>query len=205
MKMWRIVLLLPPAMVIGGDSVMALDEDHRAFVAASWVSPQSDREFDFGASSGTVEVAGGLGWSLGGEWRWTRLMGLEAAYRRVTHDIEFDGDAAGQTDVAAVDTSLLFHFLASDRVDLYGGPTISFMDWGDLDLDEDAAALTGEETLDIEGKSAWGLVAGADVGVSERLAVGFSLRWLNLEIDLGDLGEVGVFPFEARLGLGVRW
>lgn len=202
---WRSVLLLSPAMIIGGDSVMALGEDHRAFVAASWVSPQSDGSIDFGTTRGNVEVAGALGWSLGGEWRWTRLLGFEVDYRFVTHEIEVEGDLAGQTDISALDLSLLFHFLASDLVDLYGGPTISFMEWGDLDLDDDAEALTGGKSLDLEGKSAWGLAVGADIGVSQRLAVVLGLRWLNQEIDFGDLGEVGVFPFEGRVGLGVRW
>ena len=169
------------------------------------MSPQSDSEIDFGTTTETVEVAGAMGWSLGGEWRWIRQLGLELVYAGVTHDIEVDGDAVGEADMSSIDVTLNVHFLDSQRLDLYGGPTISFTDWGELSLDAGGMALTGEDDLDVEGKSAWGLSAGVDIGLAERFAIVVGVRWLNQEIDLGEFGEVGVFPFQGRLGFGVRW
>jgi len=199
------LLLAITAMALSGSPAMALGEDHRAFVAATYVSPQSDSSIDFGATRETVEVADAMGWSLGGEWRWSRFLGIELAYAVATHDIEIAGEAVGDIHVFFLDMVFNVHFLDSGRVDFYGGPTISFTDWGEMSLDADGMALTGEDELDVEGNSTWGLSAGIDIGLAERFAIIAGVRWVNQEIDLGDFGELSVFPFQGRLGFGVRW
>ncbi len=198
MSMKRLGVL---AVVVGATALQpafAQDNKFKLFGAASYVSPLSDEDVDFGTVRESVQAANDLGWEFGFEIRANKLIGIEVSYLNVTQDIEVDGDAIGDVDLTPWNGSLNFHILPTKVVDFWVGPSVAYVDWGNVNTDSGP-------TIETDNEFAYGASLGIDIGLGEAVAITGGLRWLKLDLPLEDLSDVGVDPLFARVGIAFRF
>jgi outer membrane protein W len=170
----------------------------RVWVAMSYVSPLSESDQNVGGVTEAVKASDEMGWQLGAEFR-SGMLGLAVDYMKSKHDLSASAAGLlGNTEFSPISGSLLWH-LPGGQLDFYGGPTASWVNWSDLELS------TGG-SLKLDGTFAYGLTVGAELPLSTGLAVGGSLRWLNLDAKASDTDEtVSVDPLISNLSLSFRF
>jgi len=184
----------------GVHSATAQERPYRTkiFAAAAYVAPLGESDHDFGGVVDSVKVADKLGWEFGLAGRWNRLIGFELSYLNATQDVEFDGTTVGEIDLEPISATLEFHLVPTRFVDLWVGPTASWVRWSDLHL---AAGGRIEGSADF----AWGATVGLDIGLAEHLALTGAVRYLDANADLEGFDSLAVDPLFARVGLAVRY
>ncbi|HKY34214.1 MAG TPA: outer membrane beta-barrel protein [Candidatus Polarisedimenticolia bacterium] len=170
----------------------------KIFGAASYVSPLSEDDVTIGTVRDSVQASDELGWNVGFEARFSKVVGLEVDYVNVTNDVEFGDDVIGEVDMQPLSATLNFHVIPTGIVDLYVGPTASYFIFGDVELDD----LGDVET---DNELAYGASVGLEIGLGDTLAIMGGLRWLKVDLDFEDTVETGVDPLFSRLGLALRF
>jgi outer membrane protein W len=153
-----------------------------------------------------VEAADQVGWNLGAEARLGKIIGFELDYINATQDIEVDGAVFGSASFSPFTLTLNFHVIPTRFVDLYFGPSYSYVNWGDLELNQQGQAFFGSSGLGTESEHAWGAAIGLDVSFLKHFAITGGLRYLDVDLrpSSGDQ-SVGVDPLIGRLGVAVRF
>lgn len=173
----------------------ALEYKFRVYGAAAYVVPVADS--DFGSIS--TEAAETLGWEIGVEWKPTNLLGIELAYLNADPEIEQTGTTVGEISLEPINLSANFHLLRMKILTLWVGPTVSYANWGNLEL-------SGGGDIETDSEFAYGASAGVNVSLIKLLALQAGVRWLKLDVTDSVTGEtLDVDPFFVNLGLALRF
>lgn len=173
----------------------------KAYAMAAYVAPLSETNQDVGGVTDAVKASKEFGFNLGLEFKATSMLGIELDYLYAKHDVESDASGVlGETTFQPISATLNFHVPAMPKVDLYGGPTLAYVNWGDLEVTSSPGT-----TVKIDPETAFGISAGADIGLAPTLALTGGLRWLNLKAKPEGGSEVDVNPLFARIGLAAKF
>jgi len=189
-------ILAAGGIALAAPAAQAQDEyNWKVFLSGAYVDPLSDTEID-GAD---VNLSSEFGYEVGVEWRPVNRLGFELAYLDVTQDVEIDGDTFGEIDFNPMNLTLNFHVINRNAFNWYIGPTISFVDWGDLEV-------PGQGSADVDSETTYGASTGLTIGLGETFALQFGVRWLTSTAESSELDdEVDVDPLFATIGVAFRF
>ena len=203
MRKWMLAtIVIALAMAV---PAQAQDVKFKVFAAAASVSPLSDDNVTIGEVTDTIEASSQTGWDIGFEWRMSKLFGLEVDYLNATHDVDFGGTTIGETDFQPMSATLNFHLIHTKLIDFYLGPTVSYVNWGNIDLNEEGQDLTDELGIPTDSEVAYGASVGIDVGLGKSFAIVGGIRYLLVDLTPQDGDGVGVDPLIARVGVAFRF
>ena len=192
-------VVLAALLLLGSTAVMADDPPKfKIFGGLSYVAPLGEEDVTIDNVEDSIEESEEVGWTVGMEFRFNKILGLEMDYVNATNDIEFGGQTIGDVHMQPLSATLNFHIIPTKVVDLYLGPTASYFIWGDVDIDDVGEFKTDNEV-------AWGASLGLDIGIGKAFAITGGLRWLNADIEPEDLDKIGVDPLFGRLGVAFRF
>ena len=166
-------------------------------------------------SGGQVHAGGNaeLGVSIAAEYRLTELIGLEVAtVFAKSPDIDDTTDAnnneigEGPSFVPVI-AGVNFHLVDSAKIDMYVGPRVAFVQFGDFDLNID-----GQNTaFDVDSEFAWGATAGINYRIGDgRWSLIAEATYLDVDMNITQQGEstsiVNRFdPLIVNLGASFRF
>ena len=182
----------------------AQDVKFKVFGAAAYVSPLSSEDVTLGSVTDSIEAASQTGWDLGFEWRISKLLGLEFDYVNATQDVEFGGTTIGETDLQPLSATLNFHLIHTEVIDFYVGPTFSYVNWGNIDLNQAGQDATGALGVPTDSETAYGASVGLDIGLGKNFAIVGGVRFLKLDLAT-DENSVAVDPLISRVGVAFRF
>jgi hypothetical protein len=79
------------------------------------------------------------------------------------------------------------------------GPTVSYIDWSEVELN-------GGGRLDVDSETTFGASTGMTIGLGDTFAFQAGLRWLDASVDSPSLpDEVSVDPLFASVGIAFRF
>lgn len=170
----------------------------KVFGGVSYVAPLGEDDVDIGAITDSIEASEVLGWTVGLESRFNKIVGLEIDYVNSTNDIEFGGSTIGEVQIQPLSATLNFHLVPTGIVNLYLGPTASYFIFGDADVDPLGS-------LDVDNEFAYGASLGLEIGLGGTVAVLGGIRWLKVDIRPDGSDEIPLDPLYSRLGLALRF
>lgn len=173
----------------------------------------------------TLEPQSEIALLLAYERRFTDLFGLEFVVWNAKHDLDgrFQGEywlldsdtgelietgplqfteTLGDVKMTPLTAGINFHLTRQSRFDLYVGPTIGYVSYGDLGV--------GEEKLSLDGDFTWGATVGVDLpfGAKGWMFTG-ALRYLDTEASPDELGpgdeSLDVSPWVVQVSAGYRF
>ena len=186
-----------------------------------WVDRDARLSAAGGEGSG-VEVGtdGAIGFALALERRLTRRLGLELGALIADPDVELDtsrGVGASRlgigegVDLRSITLGLNVHLTPDQAVDLYAGPLLAHVDYGNLRF----AGQAGEETFDIGVSGSDSFTIGAQIGADiplggSRWSVNLLARYLDSSLDVvsGEEREVRQLNYDPLIlgaGVGLRF
>jgi len=173
----------------------------------------------------TVEADDALGFAFGYERRLTDLIGLDFNLFQANHDVDgtlsgiariIDNttgaildetpleltETVGDVDVTPVLVGANFHVSRGRSFDLYLGPFLGYVLYGDLEIEG--------EKVSIDDDLAFGAVLGVDVPFrGDRWTFCAALRYLNTKAEPKDMAPedspLDVKPWIAQVGFGRRF
>ena len=168
--------------------------DWKVFLSGAYITPLNDSEID----GDTVEAASEFGYEFGVEWKFSDRFGFEFAYADATQDVEVNGVKFGEIDFNPMNLTFNFHLIDRNAFNWYLGPTVSFVDWGNLEV-------SGIGSESIESETGYGVSTGLAIGLGETFAIQFGARYIqaSAEDSVGD--EVDVDPLFATIGVAFRF
>jgi outer membrane protein W len=168
--------------------------DFRLFVGGAFVEPLNDSNI----GSVNFETSSEVGIELAGEWRFSRL-GFEVAYLDAEQDLEANGNPIGDIDLKPWNFTLNFHVIDGDFFNWFIGPTLSYVDWGDLKLQSGNSVETDSETT-------WGVSTGILFGLGDTFGIELGLRYIDSAVESQNIPQdVAVDPLFARVGVSFRF
>ncbi len=178
----------------------------KVFGGPAYVAPLNDSNISFGAVTDAIKAEDHIGWNLGIEGRFNRLIGIELDYLNAKQDVSFGGSTIGDTTFQPVTASANFHLIPSKHFDFYLGPSFSWVNWGDIKLSTSGSDVVPPGTdTGLDSDTAWGAQVGIDFGFGEHFAVGAGLRWINTEMKLNSGQTISVEPLIARITAAFRF
>lgn len=172
-----------------------------------------------------LEADAAVGVSFAYERRFGNLLGLEVSLLGTSHDVtgrmkgvarlirnsdnaildevEVDeSDTVGEIDVTPLLVGANFHVTSGRSVDLYMGPFVGYVMYGDLDIQG--------EKIDMDDNVAYGLVVGIDVPFGKgRWVFNGAARYMKTEAEPNESGPdamaLTVDPFVLQVGVGYRF
>jgi outer membrane protein W len=192
------LLLAVGSIALAATGAQAQEEsgeyDWKFFVGGAYIMPLSDSEID----GDTVEASSEFGLELGVEWKFSDRFGFEFAYTDATQDVEVSGTAFGEIDFNPMNLTFNFHLIDRNAFNWYLGPTVSMIDWGDLEV-------PGFGSESIESETGYGVSTGIAIGLGQTFAIQFGARYIqaSAEDSFGD--EVDVDPLFASVGVAFRF
>lgn len=189
-------ILAAGGIALAAPGAQAQDEyNWKVFISGAYVDPLSDSD----VSGSEVSLSSEFGYEFGVEWRPVNRLGFEFAYLDVTQDVDVDGTTFGEIDFNPMNLTVNFHVINRSAFNWYIGPTVSFVDWGDLEV-------PGQGTADIDSETTYGASTGLTIGLGDTFALQFGVRWLDSTAESSDLGdEVDVDPLFATVGVAFRF
>jgi len=193
---------------------------------AGWAGPTGEWTGDLlmteGVSVTKLKADSAIGPQLSLEYRFTRLIGGELSVLQSSHEITETESFLlvphhakfGQVTERPVLLGANFHVTKNRKIDLYFGPVIGWVIWGDL---KPSAAAQQEVTIGaikMRDDFAWGVNIGVDVPFARHWAVSFDLRRLDygartdsrpIEAVLGEDATIPIRPVIATAGFALRW
>lgn len=195
-RMLRITSIALLAVLVAPALVHAAGSGSRLWIAMSYVSPLAESDRNIGGVSDAVKASDEMGWQIGAEFR-GGMLGLALDYTKSKHDLSAaSAGLLGSTEFKPISASLLAH-LPGPMLDLYGGATVSWVNWGELQL-------SNGTQQSIDASFGYGITVGADLPLSSGLAVGGSLRWLRLDASASGV-DVPVDPLISNLSISFRY
>ena len=199
---WALVLMTASLLVAG--QAMAAAGDDKLRVTGAWVNPTSDTDLD----GLTVEAQSAIGPSVAWEHMFNDDWGSEIGFMWVEHDVE----ASGFGEFATISQMpLLFsanwHGLgrSGSRMDIYVGPTIGYVFYGDVELNDSVGG--GEASTDDD--FVYGLNSGIDIPLGDIVDLNFGFRYLFGSVDVDDgaggTDEVDIDPVILHAGVAFRF
>lgn len=170
----------------------------RIFGGTSYISPLASSDQNVDGVVESLEASEEFGWEVGVEMRLGQILGIEASYLNATQDIELGGVVVGEIDFSPVFATLNLHLVSSRAFDLWIGPTVAFVDWGEIEL------VDGTR-VELDSEEAFGASLGLEIGISPNLALSGGLRWIEAGPEVAGFEEFAVDPLFARVGLALRF
>lgn len=156
-----------------------------------------------------VEPDDALGLRFAWEILFTDRVGLNLGLGFSNHDADLhictpigDIDAGGELLVMPFTASVLFHVTPEKNYDIYVGPTLGYVFFGDYEIDDNDADV--DEKIDTDDDFGFGAEVGIDVPFGEKgwfFNAGVSYLKAAAELDGGEL-EVDVDPWIITAGFG---
>lgn len=189
-------ILAAGGLALAATGAEAQDEyNWKVFISGAYVDPLSDSEID----GNDWNLSSEFGYEFGVEWRPVNRLGFELAYLDVDHDLEVDGDAVGEVGFNPMNLTLNIHVINRNIFNWYIGPTVSFVDWGDVDI-------SGFGSAEVESETTYGASTGLTIGLGETFALQIGVRWLDSTAESVELDEeVDVDPLFATVGVAFRF
>lgn len=174
-----------------------------------------DANENFGVDRNTgdrVEAGGdttvGVGWAV--EYRLNDLIGIEAAaaYAK-TPDIDYESNGSSTEigegpAISPIQLAVNFHLLTTEKWDLYAGPRIAFVSFGDFDLNVDGQRIN----YNVDDEFGWGATVGASYQVGNGpISLIAELSYLDVEMNVTESGSATTetLDFNPTFGnFGVR-
>ncbi len=171
----------------------------------------------------TIEAQGSGSGFVGFEVMLNDFVGLDATVLGTNLEIDEDyiwrmnGEVLGLWVETAADIwmtpvffSANFHFVSNDQIDLYAGPSIAYVWYGDWDWDD----WDDDFDLDVDEEVGLGGVVGLDARLgSGNWSFSTAVRYLKTEVELDqasfahDLGRftLDIDPWIVQVGVGVKF
>jgi outer membrane protein W len=156
---------------------------------------------DFSDEGQTTELDDSTGIHASAEYRVNDLFGVEAGLGYAEHDIEIEESGFPDIDFGEATWTALtvngnFHLFRDREVDLYAGPTIGYVFWGDIDTDVFPSDVSTDDEFAI----------GANLGIDVPLgdspwAFSGALRYLSVDLGVSGGDDIGADPIQLKLGL----
>ena len=191
---WLIVAIVA---LIAISPASAQSNKFKVYLAYNYVSPNGSESVSEDGVTETLEAADEAGYSLGFEWRLGKWAGLEFDYLRSDHDIDLGGVTVAETTMNPLSASFNFHLVHTKVLDFYFGPTLSYVNWDDVET-------TDGETLSTDSEFGYGAQVGLDISLIKSVAIVTGLRYTKLAIS-ADGEDVDVDPLFAKVGVAFRW
>lgn len=193
-------------LALGATPADAQPNRFKVYVAAGCVTPLDSDEADLGEVTDTIEASAEVGYGIGFEWRTNQLFGVELDDFRASHDVELGGLKIAETDVTPLTLAVNFHLVRTRFLDFYLGPTVSYVDWGDVEFTSQAAELLEQSSVAADSETAVGVQLGLDIGIGPDIAVVTGVRYMDRSITPeGASDGLAVNPLIARVGAAWRW
>jgi hypothetical protein len=187
-------------LLIAGVPGSALAEKTWGFkmwAATTYIAPLSEEQQDIGGVTAAVKGSNEMGYEFGGEFR-SGTLGLAIDYLHANQDLQHaNAGFLGTAEFNPISASLMLH-LPMPVIELSAGPTLSYVNWGDLQLKNGS-------TQPLNAKLGYGLSVGGDVPFGKALAFTGGMRWMRLQAEPTGGNAIAVNPFESHLGLALRF
>jgi outer membrane protein W len=191
---WLAVVILTFVAV---SPAMAQGNKFKVYAAYNYVAPMGSEDVNEGNVTQTLEAAEEAGYSLGFEWRLGKWAGLEFDYLAADNDIDLGGVTVAKTTMTPLSGSFNFHLIHSKILDFYFGPTVSYVNWDDVETTEG-------DTLSADSQFSYGAQVGLDISLFKSVAIVTGLRYLQLDLKT-DEQDLAVNPLFAKVGVAFRW
>ena len=169
----------------------------KMWAATTYIAPLAETDQNPGGVTAAVRASNEMGYAFGAELR-GGLFGLGLDYLHARQDLQQNNAGlVGTTDFNPVSATLYLH-LPTPLVELAAGPTVSYVNWGDL-------ALRTGGTQKLDPKLGYGVSVSGDVAIARALAVTVGMRWLKLEAKPSGGSTIAVDPLVSHLGLALRF
>ncbi|MEM9598147.1 MAG: OmpW family outer membrane protein [Acidobacteriota bacterium] len=205
-------------MLLAGGYAAAEDWTLRG--GAAWIDPSIDTAgIDFDSD-------GDLGFQASIERRFSPLLGVEIGALHGESSFSYESDVLtdvrfrqeSEFDLTALTAGLNFHLKPGRNVDLYFGPLLAYIDFGDIQV-TDQRLIDGvvDSELSTEGEStdefAWGAQIGADIGFSDGpWGLNLSAKYLDSSFDVSPKNiqdapstEIEFDPWILGMGFSYRF
>lgn len=192
---WFVLVALIALVLCPGLAHAGKGYGFQMWAATTYVSPLSERDRNLSGVTNAVKASSEMGYQFGAELRGGPI-GLALDYLHAKHELQGSSGLLGTTDFNPISASLYIH-LPTPVVETYIGPTVSYVNWGDL--------TTSTGTQGVDAKLGYGLTLGADLPLGPALAIGAGLRWLKVDAETDNVPTVAVDPLISRLGLSLRF
>ena len=198
--MKRLIVLAAAVLVAAiPREAQAEGSKYKLYGMLAYVAPLSESDQNIGGVTDAVKASSEFGFSFGGEFRASPLIGIELDYTYANQSIEH-GQAGllGETTFQPISATFNLHAPVGN-LDVYGGPTAAYVNWGDL------KAPSGGTDIKVDPEFAFGLSGGVDLNITQQFVATGGLRWLNLQAQAEGGNAVDVNPLFARVGVAVRF
>jgi len=193
---------------------------------AGWTGPTGEWTGDLlmteGVSVTKLKADSAIGPQLSLEYRFAHSIGGELSVLQSSHEITetevfllVPREAKfGQVTEWPILLGANFHVTKNRTIDLYLGPVIGWVIWGDLKPSAVAQEEVTIGTIKMRDAVAWGVNIGVDVPFARHWAVNFDLKDLDysartdsrpIKAVLGEDAKIPIRPFIATAGFGLRW
>jgi outer membrane protein W len=178
--------------------------------AAVWITDSEFNDPSFTDEEGTVqfEFDEQAGYGVSFNHFWVSSFSTEFAYHKFGADMDASVDDGPRFDAGEIDASSLtgiaqWHFRRASRFSPYVGAGVAYMsgefDPADFDGEDDVA-------VDFEDEFTWAANFGANIGLTERLAIGLDAKFIHWEPkESGDEASERVELSPVLLSAGLRY
>ena len=198
------ITALTLAVLMGTTAAPALAQqkgDMLLGVGLGWIEPDSGSQTDIGK----IGAEGALSPTITFEYFVADNIGIELlASWPFKHDLELGGTGIGETRHLPPTLSLQYHFTNASRFTPFVGAGINYTYFFDEKLD-------GANAPSLDLDDSWGLAlhAGLDYAVSERGAMRFDVRYIDIETDAkvggNKIGSVDIDPWVFNLAYVLKF
>lgn len=168
--------------------------DWKLFIGGAYITPLNDTEI----GGDTIEAASEFGYELGIEWKFSDRFGFELAYTDADQDVEVNGTKFGEIGFHPWNFTFNFHLVDRNAFNWYIGPTLSYVDWGDIEV-----SGVGSESIDSD--TSYGVSTGFTIGLGQTFAIQLGLRYLDASAEDSAGDELDVDPLFANVGVAFRF
>lgn len=181
-------------------------------IKAYGVFGSANESFSVDQPGGNRIEAGGNGTlGIGGavEYRLSDLIGLEAA-TSFSKTPDFDYEEPGTTtdigegpSMSSIQLAVNFHLLSTKKLDIYAGPRIAMIAFGDFKLDVNDQRVSYE----VDNEFGWGATAGVSYQLGNGpLSLVAEITYLNVEMNVTDVAQnttktLDFNPTSSNLGI----
>ncbi|MEM7586347.1 MAG: outer membrane beta-barrel protein [Acidobacteriota bacterium] len=188
-------------------------------IGGVWVDP--DVSFiDIDTDGDRVEAGtdGGFGFGAALEKRFSSRLGLEVGVLFAEPDVTLFADlgpglqffASDSVSFTAATLGLNVHLTPDRAVDLYLGPLVSYVQYGDIGFLAQAGGTTLAQEFSTRDDFTLGAQVGADFRLGERpWTLNLAAKWIDTSLEVtsedGEVTDLGFEPIILGFGVGYRF
>jgi len=223
MRFWNVPVIAVVALLVVAPEAHAADPRIVLRGGAGWISTSGEWTGDLllteGLSVTKLEADGTIGPQLSLEYAFTPLVGGEVSVLQGSQEIKGSGlgfprAGFGRVTERPILLGVNLHVTRSRKFDLYLGPVIGWVIWGDLTPSAVAQQEVTIGAINMRDDFAWGVNAGVDVPFAKHWAFNFDLRDLDysartdsrpVKAVLGEDLKIPIKPLIGTAGFALRW